>query len=76
MFIDENQLRKVIAWIDEKWTRKCNPLRNINSADWIKHFETYKTQLGCPTFQTRLEELQWLIGYVVQQEYSKKSKCA
>lgn len=77
-FADEIQIRKIVLWLEANKIKKCSSnnasfFKNINSQDWPKHFDSYKRQVGCPSFANRLEEVEWLLGYVIQQEYSSKS---
>lgn len=73
---DENELRKIIVWLEQNKIKKYKSpnFMKINAQDWPKNFESYKNQLGCPTFSSRIEEVQWLLGYVIQQEYSNGRK--
>lgn len=67
----------MIVWLEETKLKKYNnlqQLRNVNHPEWPSCFEHYKKVVGCPQFATRTEDVQWLLGYVVQQEYSGKSK--
>lgn len=45
-------------------------LRNIdNYPEWSKAFEKYKNDIGVPTFETRIEDLDWILSYAVRLEY-------
>lgn len=75
-FQDENHLRRVIVWLEETKLKKYNnlqQLKNVNHPEWPNYLESYKKAVGCPAFANRTEEVQWLLGYVIQQEYSGKS---
>lgn len=63
-------------WLETNKIKRGSPanFKNITAQDWIKHFEDYKKALGCPAFTYRIEEVEWILGYVLQQEYSSKSK--
>lgn len=64
-------------WLEETKLKKCNnlqQLKNVNHPDWLNYFENYKKTVGCPQLSTRTEEVEWLLGSVIQQEYSEKSK--
>lgn len=46
------------------------PLRNIDDyAAWSKAFEKYKSDIGLPKFDTRIEDLEWILSYAVRLEY-------
>ncbi|KAL3287379.1 hypothetical protein HHI36_001853 [Cryptolaemus montrouzieri] len=71
---DDTSFRKIVVWLEKnKIKRAPYPLEPINSPEWRKTYEKYKKFLGCPENITNDEEsLQWLAGYAVQEEYSKK----
>lgn len=37
---------------------------------WPKAYDKYKADLGCPPFQNRLEELEWILSYAIRLEYT------
>ncbi|XP_023019348.1 RNA transcription, translation and transport factor protein [Leptinotarsa decemlineata] len=77
---DEKTFRTVIVWLEVNKIRNAPPnvvnfLKNTNSRDWDRVYTEYKQQISCPVFETKLEELHWLLGYAVQLEArSNKSK--
>lgn len=73
--VDENQLRGIVVWLVENKLKNVNSgnLKNVSSPDWPKIFEKLKTAIGCPRFSSRIEEVQWLLGYAIEREYSSKS---
>ncbi|XP_056636339.1 RNA transcription, translation and transport factor protein [Diorhabda sublineata] len=71
---DENTFRKVIIWLEENWIKKAtadlvNQLKN--NRDWHITYSKYKDGLGCPVLESRIEELQWILGYAIQIESHK-----
>lgn len=45
-------------------------LRNYDDFPaWQKAYDQYKADIGCPTFETRVEELAWILSYAVRLEY-------
>ncbi|CAH0550762.1 unnamed protein product [Brassicogethes aeneus] len=61
--------RQIVSWLNENHIKRPNKtLKNVNSQDWDKDFEQYKKELGCPIFKTNLEDLQWILGYAIQNE--------
>ncbi|RZC40914.1 UPF0568 protein, partial [Asbolus verrucosus] len=70
---DENTFRKIVIWLEQNKIKKANAnlqngLKNISSNDWPNSYRKYKEELGCPNLQTQQEQLQWLLGYAVQNE--------
>ncbi|XP_019868582.1 RNA transcription, translation and transport factor protein [Aethina tumida] len=71
-----NDFRNIILWLEENKIKIAdsslvNSLKNINSPDWNKSFEQYKSELGCPLFKSNVEDLQWILGYAIQVETMK-----
>lgn len=70
-------MRRVIVWLEETILKKYNnlqQLRNVNHPEWPNYFQSYKNAIGCPEFSTRSEDVEWLLGYVIQQKFVEKSK--
>lgn len=45
-------------------------LRDIdNFIEWNKAFDKYKSDIGAPKFETRIEDLEWILSYAVRLEY-------
>lgn len=45
-------------------------MRNIDDySEWSKAFDKYKIDIGIPTFQARLEYLDWILSYAIRLEY-------
>ncbi|KAK3093651.1 hypothetical protein FSP39_018471 [Pinctada imbricata] len=72
---DEGEFRNIILWLEDQKIRHFKiedraGLRNIKGSDWIKSFEHYLTELGCP-YQSaeRVSVLEWLLSYSVRLEY-------
>lgn len=66
----------MIVWLEETKIKKYNnlqQLKNVNDPEWLTYLASYMKVIGCPEFSSRSEEVEWLLGYVVQQEYSGKS---
>lgn len=40
---------------------------------WLTAYDQYKVALNVPTFPTRLEELEWILGYAIRLEYMDNS---
>ncbi|KAG5875323.1 hypothetical protein JTB14_003328 [Gonioctena quinquepunctata] len=70
---DDNTFKKLVIWLENNRIQKApstlvNSLRNINSRDWDTAYLKYRDGLGCPVLESKLEELQWILGYAVQME--------
>ncbi|XP_018563865.1 RNA transcription, translation and transport factor protein [Anoplophora glabripennis] len=68
---DPITFKKIVVWLETNRIKRAPPnifnaLKNINGGDWDNVFIKYKDGLGCPVLETKLEELQWLLGYAVQ----------
>lgn len=49
-------------------------MRNIDDyPTWSKAFEKYKNDVGVPKFDTRIEDLDWILGYAVRLEYMDRA---
>nr|CAI5860929.1 unnamed protein product [Callosobruchus analis] len=70
---DEATFRRIIAWLEVNIIRQApnviaNNLKNITARDWEEIYNRYKDSLGCPALGSKLEELQWILGYTAQVE--------
>lgn len=79
MFLDSTTFKNIIIWLETNKIKGAPPnifnaLKNINARDWDNIYIKYKDGLGCPVLETRLEELQWLLGYAIQIKASANSK--
>lgn len=68
----------MIVWLELNRIKKApqslsNQLKNTNSKDWYTIYCKYKDGLGCPVLESKIEELQWILGYAVQIETQKNS---
>ncbi|KAJ8963281.1 hypothetical protein NQ318_018748 [Aromia moschata] len=73
---DDATFRSIIVWLETNKIRAAQPkvfesLKNIRWQNWDNVYNSYKDSLGCPVVATKLEELQWLLGYAVQIETAK-----
>lgn len=72
---DDQDFASTVLWLEDQKIRHYKiedrgPLRNIdNFAEWENAFEKYKTDIGAPKFETRIEDLQWILSYAVRLEY-------
>lgn len=72
---DVNEFRNLIIWLEDQKVRHYKiedraGLRNIASDAWVKAFESYLTELGCPyPVSEKNSILDWLLGYAVRLEY-------
>ncbi|XP_064603132.1 RNA transcription, translation and transport factor protein-like [Liolophura sinensis] len=72
---DEKKCRNIIIWLEDQKIRHYKiedrvGLRNVDSADWKKHFEAYLGQLQCPyKSEDMTAVIDWLLGYAVRLEY-------
>lgn len=49
-------------------------MRNIDDfVAWSMAFEKYKTDIGVPQFETRIEALEWILSYAVRLEYMDRA---
>ncbi|KAF2879471.1 hypothetical protein ILUMI_26695 [Ignelater luminosus] len=75
---DENEVKKVILWLEENKIKKYKPesrqnIRNINSSEWKKSYDKYKQDLACPIKSDVItDELDWFIKYALELEYNSK----
>ncbi|CAG9854273.1 unnamed protein product [Phyllotreta striolata] len=73
---DEKTFRSVIVWLEENRIKGAPQavlakLKDLDSKDWHQVYSKYKDDLGCPVLESKLEELQWILGYAVQIEHLK-----
>lgn len=68
-----------MLWLEDQKIRHYRiedrePLRNINDYNtWSVAFEKYKNDVGVPKFDTRIEDLDWILGFAVRLEYMDRS---
>lgn len=68
-----------MLWLEDQKIRHYRiedrePLRNIdNYPEWNKAFEKFKNDIGAPTFETRIEDLDWILSYAVRLEYMDRA---
>ncbi|XP_023951082.1 RNA transcription, translation and transport factor protein [Bicyclus anynana] len=73
---DEKEYRSVVLWLEDQKIRhykieEREGLRNIDSEQWKKAYNTYQTDLVSPVVQgTPNEQLNWLLCYAVRLEYA------
>lgn len=76
---DDQDFASTVLWLEDQKIRhykieEREPLRNIdNYAEWESAFEKYKTDIGAPKFETRIEDLQWILSYAVRLEYMDRA---
>lgn len=72
---DEKQFRNLILWLEEQKIRLYKiedrvELRKVNTPEWTKAFEKYKTDLNCPKeLKSDLDHLKWIVAYAIKLEY-------
>ncbi|KAI4501541.1 hypothetical protein M0802_003418 [Mischocyttarus mexicanus] len=71
--------RKVVVWLEDQKIRhytieKRNDLRNIKSDKWPEVFQKYCKDVNCPLTTNPLDQLEWLIRYAVNLEYTDNCK--
>lgn len=73
---DDQDFASTILWLEDQKIRHYriedrDGLRDIdNYIEWNKAFEKYKNDIGVPnTFQTRIEDFEWILSYAVRLEY-------
>lgn len=80
LYVDENQFRKIIVWLEKNKIKKYKEgdskgITNVQSSDWYKEFEKYKTDLMCPVKSNDItENLEWFLQHAIILEYCGKSK--
>lgn len=76
---DDQDFASTILWLEDQKIRQYRiedrePLRNIDDyPSWSKAFEKYKNDVGVPKFDTRTEDLDWILGYAVRLEYMDRA---
>lgn len=74
-YVDDQDFASTVLWLEDQKIRHYRiedrePLRNIDDfAEWNKAFEKYKGDIGVPKFETRVEDLEWILSYAVRLEY-------
>ncbi|XP_034825760.1 RNA transcription, translation and transport factor protein [Maniola hyperantus] len=73
---DEKEYRSVVLWLEDQKIRhykieEREGLRNIESDQWKRAYDTYQTDLVSPVVQgLPNEQLNWLLSYAVRLEYA------
>ncbi|XP_038213376.1 RNA transcription, translation and transport factor protein [Zerene cesonia] len=73
---DEKEYRSVVLWLEDQKIRhykieEREGLRNIDSDDWQKAYDTYQKDLVSPVVNGTLnEQLNWLLSYAVRLEFA------
>lgn len=73
---DEQQFRKLIAWLEENKIKKYKAdkraISDTNSSNWKSSFEQYKQDVLCPIKPNLIiEELDWFLNFALDIEYLK-----
>jgi len=74
---DENQFRNMIVWLEDQKIRHYSiddrsALRNIESENWLKTYNSYISDLACPIKSGSREQiLDWLLGCAIRFEYGE-----
>lgn len=77
---DEKHFRNLVLWLEEQKIRhykieERTDLRKINSSEWSKTFDKYKSELNCPKeLQSQQDQLQWLVAHAIKLEYLDNGK--
>ncbi|XP_055317932.1 RNA transcription, translation and transport factor protein [Sitodiplosis mosellana] len=78
-FKNDQDFASTVLWLEDQKIRHYriedrDALRNIdNYPEWNKAFEKYKNDIGVPTFETRIEDLDWILSYAVRLEYMDRA---
>lgn len=78
-YLDENEFRKIIVWLEKNKIKKykesnLKSIINVQSSEWNKEFEKYKSALACPIKNNNtIENLEWFLQYVIKLKYSSNS---
>ncbi|XP_052766969.1 RNA transcription, translation and transport factor protein-like [Mya arenaria] len=74
-FSDENELRNLVVWLEDQKIRHYKiedraGLRNTASPEWLKAYEKYTRDLGCPyQVSEKAAVIDWLLGYAVRLDF-------
>lgn len=74
-FTEEAAFRNLVLWVEDQKIRHYTiddrtALRNITSTDWMKAYQKYLEDLGCPFPNAdRNAVIDWMLGCAVQLEY-------
>lgn len=72
---DEKQFRNLVLWLEDQKIRIYKiedraDLRKINSPEWPKVFDKYKSDLNCPKeLLSLVDQLRWIVAYAIKLEY-------
>ncbi|WAR23693.1 RTRAF-like protein [Mya arenaria] len=72
---DENELRNLVVWLEDQKIRHYKiedraGLRNTASPEWLKAYEKYTRDLGCPyQVSEKAAVVDWLLGYAVRLDF-------
>lgn len=78
-YVDDQDFASTVLWLEDQKIRHYriedrDPLRNIDDfVEWNKSFEKYKIDIGAPKFDTRTEDLEWILSYAVRLEYMDRA---
>lgn len=76
---DDQDFASTVLWLEDQKIRHYKiedrePLRNIDDfVAWSAAFEKYKIDIGVPKFDTRIEDLEWILSYAIRLEYMDRS---
>lgn len=74
-FTDDQEFASTVYWLEDQKVRHYpiddrGPLSTIDNYQvWSVAYEQYKADLDVPTFSSRIEELEWMLGYAIRLEY-------
>lgn len=72
---DDADFASTVLWLEDLKIRhykieERDGLRNYDDfAAWQKAYDKYKADVGVPSFETRIEELAWILSYACRLEY-------
>ncbi|XP_063988312.1 RNA transcription, translation and transport factor protein [Diachasmimorpha longicaudata] len=74
---DDEQLKKLVVWLEDEKVRHYTvedriPLRDIHNGTWDEVFQKYLKDVECPLTTSILDQLEWLVGLAVRQEFEDK----
>ncbi|XP_058796781.1 RNA transcription, translation and transport factor protein [Phymastichus coffea] len=71
---DSLHIKKLIPWLEDQKIRHYKiedrkDIQNIESDQWQKVYEKYLEDVGCPKFESQLDQIEWLVGLAVRLEF-------
>eukprot|EP00088_Acartia_fossae_P028248 TRINITY_DN2905_c0_g1_i11.p1 TRINITY_DN2905_c0_g1~~TRINITY_DN2905_c0_g1_i11.p1 ORF type:complete len:253 (-),score=78.29 TRINITY_DN2905_c0_g1_i11:391-1149(-) len=71
---NQTEFRGLVLWLEDQKIRHLKiddraGLRQVNTPDWDKQFQSYLNSLECPKLTRREETIDWLLGLAVRLEY-------